>query len=459
MIHGGGSAERMANPAMVTEYKVKRTSYFRVETTDDTGKVISRRDVRIKLRSTKADDGRIHYLLYSDSGTILPGTWGYLNDHLLSYADNTRKMRAYSLRQLFSFLTVYCLSLQRFTATEVQKYIQFLKGLSTADRDALNIRLRGNSTINFHLDTMRDFAIYLGYENRCFKEARPAKFHIITTELEVPMEMDTMSYKYNMKEYREEGLAPRYITEEEYGKVRRWFEDRGDTAGVLMVDLMYLYGLRRGEALGLTLEDICEAIEKGEYIFFLLLRNRMSDRMWQSCKNMSHPESKIEYRRSSYRKATQTVVLDENTYSLLLGYIDEIHVKMKEDKETYSRSIADIVDRESFEADENHYLFLNKWGGILTGNAWNKRLRECFIDCGIAVDIDSRKTNLSHRFRHGFAMHQVHSSTDILTLQKMMRHRSVNSLASYYNPTAQEELQLKMEFQNSLKEEMGGDDI
>ena len=256
---------------MVTEYKVKRTSYFRVETTDDNGNVTSRRDVRIKLRSTKADDGRIHYLLYSDSGTILPGTWGYLNDHLLSYADNTRKMRAYSLRQLFSFLTVYCLSLQRFTATEVQKYIQFLKGLSTADRNTLNIRLRGNSTINFHLDTMRDFAIYLGYENRCFKEARPAKFHIITTELEVPMEMDTMSYKYNMKEYREEGLAPRYITEEEYGKVRRWFEDKGDTAGVLMVDLMYLYGLRRGEALGLTLEDICEAIEKGEYVFFLLL--------------------------------------------------------------------------------------------------------------------------------------------------------------------------------------------
>ena len=151
------------------------------------------------------------------SGTILPGTWGYLNDHLLSYADNTRKMRAYSLRQLFSFLTVYCLSLQRFTATEVQKYIQFLKGLSTADRNTLNIRLRGNSTINFHLDTMRDFAIYLGYENRCFKEAQPAKFHIITAGSEVPMEMDTMSYKYNMKEYREEGLAPRYITEEEYG--------------------------------------------------------------------------------------------------------------------------------------------------------------------------------------------------------------------------------------------------
>ena len=438
---------------MVTEYKVKRTSYFRVETTDDTGKVTSRRDVRIKLRSIKADDGRIHYMLYSDSGTILPGTWGYLNDHLLPYADNTRKMRAYSLRLLFSFLTVYCLSLQRFTATEVQKYIQFLKGLNTADKEALNIRLRGNSTINFHLDTMRDFAIYLGYENRCFKEARPAKFHIITADSDAPIEMNTMNYKYNMKEYREEGIAPRYITEEEYGKVRKWFEDRGDTAGVLMVDLMYLYGLRRGEALGLTLEDICEAIKKGEYVFFLLLRNRMSDAVWQSCKNMPHPESKIEYRRSSYRKATQTVVIDENTYEEILRYIDETHAKMQSSQQVYQKSLADIVDKDSFEADENHYLFLNRWGKPLMGDAWNKRLRKCFIDCGIAVDIDSRKTNLSHRFRHGFAMHQVHEQTDILTLQKMMRHRSVNSLSSYYNPTAQEELQLKQEFQNSLKEQ------
>ena len=438
----------------VTEYKVGRTSYFRVESADENGAVTGRRDVKIKLRSTMADDGRTHYLLYSDSGTVLPGTWGYLNDHLLSYADNTRKMRAYSLRLLFSFLTVYYLSLQRFTASEVQKYIQFLRGLSTVDKDALNLRLRGNSTVNFHLDTMRDFAIYLGYENRCFKEAQPAKFHIITAGSEVPMEMDTMSYKYNMKEYREEGLAPRYITEEEYGKVREWFEIRGDTAGVLMVDLMYLYGLRRGEALGLTLEDICEAIKKGEYVFFLLLRNRRSDAVWQSCKNMPHPESKIEYRRSSYRKATQTIVIDEDTYEEILRYIDEAHAKVQSNQEVYQKSIADIVDKDSFEAEENHYLFLNRWGKPLMGDAWNKRLRECFIGCGISVDIDSRKTNLSHRFRHGFAMHQVHEQTDILTLQKMMRHRSVNSLASYYNPTAQEELQLKMEFQNSLKEEM-----
>ena len=41
-----------------------------------------------------------------------------------------------------------------------------------------------------------------------------------------------------------------------------------------------------------------------------------------------------------------------------------------------------------------------------------------------------------------------------LTLAAMMRHRSPQSIMAYYNPTAQEERQLKEEFQDHLRREI-----
>lgn len=439
---------------MVTEYKVGRTSYFRAETTDENGKVTSRRDVRIRLRTSTSIDGKTHYLLYNDQMKVIPGTWEYLNEHIMGYADNTRKARAYSLRYLFSYMAIRCTSLQRFTISEVQGYIQLLKGISTADDSQQGLKLRGNGTINMHLEVMRDFAQFMGYDNRCFTETSPARFFVTPSDGMQPESADTTRYAYALDEYHDDGLAPRYISEAEYRTLRKSFQDEGDLTGVLLVDLMYLYGLRIGEALGLTIEDVREEIAKGEYIFCLLLRNRQHGKTWQSSKNLPHPENQIEYSRSSYRKATQTVVIDEDTYSQILQYIETVHAAAMKKPDIYSRSLADIVDRKSFEGSENHYLFLNQWGSPLTGQAWNKRIRRHFTANGIDIDHGSRKTNLSHRLRHGFAMYQVQHGMKELTLAAMMRHRSPQSIMAYYNPTAQEERQLKEEFQDHLRREI-----
>ena len=81
--------------------------------------------------------------------------------------------------------------------------------------------------------------------------------------------------------------------------------------------------------------------------------------------------------------------------------------------------------------------------------------RHYFEECGIPIDRDYRENNLSHRFRHGFAMLHSHYRKDpvnALQLQKMMRHRSVSSTMVYYNPTQEEEFKIKEEFVHELFE-------
>ena len=51
-------------------------------------------------------------------------------------------------------------------------------------------------------------------------------------------------------------------------------------------------------------------------------------------------------------------------------------------------------------------------------------------------------------------MYQVQHGMKELTLAAMMRHRSLQSIMAYYNPTAQEERQLKEEFQDHLRREI-----
>lgn len=60
---------------------------------------------------------------------------------------------------------------------------------------------------------------------------------------------------------------------------------------------------------------------------------------------------------------------------------------------------------------------------------------------------------VSIKVEHGFAMFHARFSkhpADTLSLQKMMRHKSISSTMVYYNPTPEDEYKIKMEFQKEL---------
>ena len=131
----------------VSEFKEGNASCFVIKEKDEAGKTISKREIRIRLRSIQVQ-GQIRYLLYDENMKVIPGTWGYLNDHIVLKAPNTRKQKAYSLRQLYSFIGIIRTPLDQFTASEIMQYRQFLKGLDTKSSIDSRTVLRDNSTIN-----------------------------------------------------------------------------------------------------------------------------------------------------------------------------------------------------------------------------------------------------------------------------------------------------------------------
>src|SRR5699024_1416998 len=118
------------------------------------------------------------------------------------------------------------------------------------------------------------------------------------------------------------------------------------------------------------------------------------------------------------------------------------------------KSQADSIDS----VEKNYYLFLSKNGSPLTSSGWNYWLRSFFNELKIHTDKTSKKTNLSHRFRHGYAMYLINELN--LTLEEVsryMRHRSITSTYVYYNPTEEEIMDATLMMEKQMNQTLKGD--
>jgi integrase/recombinase XerD len=181
----------------------------------------------------------------------------------------------------------------------------------------------------------------------------------------------------------------------------------------------------------------------------------LSDKKFQYCKGLPHVISKKEYAGRDYKAAKTKIMLSYEFYEELLPFIEE---SRETAKAKYPKNMAlinaDVVTGDDG-PEQNFYIFLNRYGKPLSDQKWNNRLRKYFEQSGLIVDKGIKENNLSHRFRHGFAMfHARYSSrpVDALKLQKLMRHRSVTSTMVYYNPTPTDEYETKTEFLKELYE-------
>ena len=146
------------------------------------------------------------------------------------------------------------------------------------------------------------------------------------------------------------------------------------------------------------------------------------------------------------------------TYEMLEELTDYINTSheylLSKYPDNYKASSADIVSIED-PPDDNHYVFLNRYGRVLSAQTWGNHLKNYFAECKIPVDSTVKHNNLSHRLRHGFAMFHAHfvepqKRADVFKLKKMMRHRSISSTYKYYNPTQEDQYKIKTEFQDEL---------
>ena len=211
---------------------------------------------------------------------------------------------------------------------------------------------------------------------------------------------------------------------------------------------MYETGMRIGEVLGLTNEDVIPQKLDDKYHNCVYIRNRVSDKRYQLAKTTIKPASIKEYHFKKYNTINagyQMVFITDELYELLGKYIDHAHNEARKDhaKRYQNSTIADSVCGNP----DNFYIFIYRLSNI----TWNKTLRSIYEEVGIQVDEKIRDNNLSHRFRHGFAMFQIQERhMDAVQLAKMLRHKSVSSVMKYYRPTISDKIRIKEEYTKDL---------
>lgn len=386
-----------------------------------------------------------YMLIIGTNGKAYFEAYKYLNDELREEGYSRREQALRALKFLYSYIELVNTDIKYLDSADINKIRTFLKGGKGTGRyvtyDFKSVR--ANITVNSYFGVYRSFFRYLGLKDNIFEQSKGTKiikergsaFNSKITSVEV------QSYSINLKRV-ESKVVPKYIRYSEYEDIIKLIDDKFSLREKVIVKLMYEYGLRIGEVLGLTLEDIQgEDItnQKGKYR--LILRNRFTDEPWQNAKGCLKVKSRDDYNSEEYYKVGngfQIINIKSDMYELIQEYIDEVTSPFSMSEKTFENySVRNIADKVSqVEIDRIAYVFISKNYTPITGGAWNKIMKSIFQDVGLEIDKGKRKDNLNHRFRHGFAMYKVlHEGYDELRLADALRHSNTSSVKKYFNPT------------------------
>lgn len=388
--------------------------------------------------------GSIKYIIYNSKLEVISDTYYFLNKRPKKVAANTKRNYFYGLKYLYAFKEIINKELNDFSSDDFFQLSSFLNGVSAkgTDYEYDLLTKRSNKTINIFFSVYREYFKCLDYMdsplfqymNNSFNSNKPFTGKVLKNE-----------------------TTPLFISEDEFSEFMKYLSNEDDInvlRSKCILRLMYQGGLRIGEVLGLTFEDLkIRTSSDGTRNFIILIRNRLSNKKYQQAKRCLKITDVRNYLSNDYR--TRDVGFQEaimfdfdgiNTYDLISEYIDIAHSEAeKKNPRKYKETIADSVDSFRIENKENHYIFLNSKYGILSDETWNSELRKIFEYIGLSIDKKVRKNNLNHRFRHGFCMKLMYGFGDInySSIKVFTRHKSDTGLDAYNNPTTSDLIKIK----------------
>lgn len=434
-----------------SEKKLDNQSIFTKSILDESGTEISRRSVRVPLFKIEKNSF-VFFVLYNSKMEVISDAYEYLNFAMSNNPITTRSKTAYALRLLYCFMELANIDINSINEQNLKELQFFLRGIgSVGEKYALKTQ-RTASTINGYLAAFRSY-----FTNRKIQCDALFRSQITIVEANIGRDFSSSTerkkYSNNLKAGEPYVYVPKYLSPNDFRKLYRFAIEKNDRTSKIIMHLMYGYGLRLGEVLGLTIEDISEITFDGKLVPILYLRNRISDKPFQFAKGLPHVTKPQQYKRKDYTSQNMQVIITYSLYEEIVDFVNNSHhIAMNHYSENYKSSIADIVSTH-YASESNHYVFLNRYGRVLSDQTWNNSLRSYFNEAQIQIDSNVRENNLSHRFRHGFAMFHARYSEkplNVLELQKLMRHKSITSAMVYYNPTPEDEFKTKTEFQNEL---------
>lgn len=435
------------------------------------------------------------FIKKSGNGTyfLLVDTYGHLIDEVFNFLNSdedncwgkfSHKMRELAfnaLKLLYSFKELNNLSkIEDINKVSYAGLNCFLSG-GTYKGNNIDLELktkRKNCTFNNYCFVYRAFFKYIGFLNNIFNEKKSVRILKASGEGFLAHTKTRTSDKFTTtKAVPKMEVVPKYIKFDEYSNMIHLLRERQDEAlnnddqrsyvialrAELIIHLMYTYGMRIGEVLGLTLEDIEDMKITGTGNGKLIIRNRHTDKPFQFAKGCMKINSENDYNLDGYYQSgvgkafgCDTIDIFEETLELIEDYKNASRkfdfLGSKARKNLRENNIATKVTTRK-DIKENKYLFISSHGTPLDRKTWELYLQDIFRELSIPLDKDTRKNNLNHRFRHGFAMYKkTFEKHDILQLKWDLRHSSITSCEIYFNPTQEESGKIANEADKFLNE-------
>ena len=394
----------------------------------------------------------------------------YLNGIGMSKSPKSRKVIANVFRLMYSFFYLMGYTMNNLNYEQALSLVDFLKNSSRYVESNEDFARESNS-VSQYLSHIRSYVKWLGYGND--HPMLLTDFVIYNDkygnrQIAVKNEVTIRHYSEDNIRYHIKPLEYLKIRESEYPK-----DELSRLTLRCIVDLMYLHGLRLGEVLGLTLEDVYKDSD-GEVC--VVIRNRFTKDKFRFAKGCMKVSTPFAYTDKDYCKEKvgyEVVYLEKEAVRTLNAYMLATHhflpprrgeskkafaLKKKNYRETtVADTVADYIksdfDRKKMRLapfrsidGKNHYLFLNSRFNPLNDKYWNRLLRAVMINEHIGVDNGRKKFGLNHRFRHGFAIFQLHvMKHDPYVVMKLMRHNSLESLEPYLKLTDEDIMEIRTE--------------
>lgn len=373
--------------------------------------------VKIKLINNRRT-----YFLYDKNYVFIDSVYEYINFIHLNSSDNTKMRLIYTLRKLFVFKSILN---KNFIDWKLHDYIKFKSFLNGSNFDANDFILLINSDLS-----LQSIKMIIGICKGFFKYLKIIDYKYF----------DENNRIYNS---RNSHYQPKSFNDDDINRIFETIEQTNYSYELMLkikciILLMLENGLRIGEVLGLTFEDLkVKKFDNNEKAVIVLIRNRISNSLKQQAKRTLSINSYKQYESKQYNSKDigyQLTVISINLFNMINEYIDISHERLKKNK-NYIKSKADCVDPNL--GGTNNYIFLNDSNGSpLCYNSWNKIAKTILIKSGIEIDKVYKKINLSHRFRHTYIMNLLYKyKIPSNTVIHFSRHSNISSLDPYNNLT------------------------
>lgn len=384
--------------------------------------------------------GQIVVCNLDENGLLDEEVYDYINNIREMESLKTKKTMGYAIGTYKMFMRMTGRNAAKPTYQDAEEYRNFLTGRMIAPEPGHKVTYRCPNTCNIYMSMTKIYLLLTKNDCSAFEEIE-SRGPQRTTYTDIYGRRRVTSAGRNPHRVRMDPLRgrelPAHPKPEQVVKILALAKEDKIEGIYWGIMTQFRTGIRRGGALGLTREDICEEHNGDEVEYCIYLRNRVSDNEEQFCKELYHPNSQDEYRSSSYRASYQRILISKSLYTGLLKYYetsrDEKIVGAKKRQKILENTKADSIYGANH---SNYYIFIHPKGNLLTGQTYNYHLKPLFKECGVTLDKGYKQYNCSHQLRSAFIMFRGRYSKNpenLLQLSRDAGHASPDSTLRYYN--------------------------